>query len=170
MTTIYLLRHAKSRWDEPDVADHERGLAPRGQRDAPAMGRHARANGWLPDLVLCSTATRAAATAQAFLEAAGIDPEIRHVRSIYMAEADHLLSLLQQEKGSRIMLVGHDPGIHELALKLAGKSASRQLREKFPTAGLAVIDLPDLGTASDQSCEGTLRAFVRPKDLEPSSG
>ncbi|HEX2528440.1 MAG TPA: histidine phosphatase family protein [Geminicoccus sp.] len=165
MTTIYLLRHAKSRWDEPGVDDHDRGLAPRGERDAPAMGRHAAGQGWRPDLVLCSTAKRAVLTASAFLEAAGFKPELRHSRSLYLAAAPDLLNLVRQQEADGIMLVGHDPGIHELALLLTGPHASQRLQEKFPTAALAVIAFEGRSPAEIAAGEGMLSAFVRPKDL-----
>lgn len=165
MATIYLLRHAKSRWDEPATTDHDRSLAPRGERDAPAMGAHAAAQGWLPDLVLCSTARRAVMTAEAFLEAAGAKPEVRHDRSIYMASAAHLLALLHQQRAASVMLVGHDPGIHDLALLLTGATSSRPLREKFSTAALAVIEFEGSTLAEIEPGTGLLTAFVRPKDL-----
>ena len=168
MATIYLLRHAKSRWDEPATTDHDRALAPRGARDAPAMGAHAAAQGWRPDLVLCSTTRRARMTAEAFLQAAGAKPDVRHLRSIYMASAAHLLGLIRQQRAASVMLVGHDPGMHELALLLTGANASQPLRQKFPTAGLAVIEFAGRTMAEIEPGEGQLAAFARPKDIRPS--
>lgn len=165
MATIFLLRHAKSRWDEGQVDDHDRGLAPRGLRDAPAMGAHARTMNWVPHLVLCSTAKRAADTAAAFLAAAGAEPEMRHLRSIYLAPPSHLLDLIRHEQAESVLLVGHDPGIHELARLLAAGSTSGPLQAKFPTGALAVLDLPG-SLAEAQPGGAVLRAFVRPKDVQ----
>jgi len=166
MVTVLLLRHAKSRWDEPDLADHERGLAPRGLRAAPAMGRHARREGWLPDLVIASTARRAAETAKLFLEGAGLERRIEPVPQIYEATAGTLLSVLQtQPGGGSILLVGHDPGIQELALDLVGTGVDRELDRKFPTAALAVIELPAGRFAELEAGTGRLVAFVRPREL-----
>jgi phosphohistidine phosphatase len=166
MVTILLLRHAKSRWDEPGVADHDRGLAPRGLRAAPRMGRWAKANTALPDRVLCSTAKRAAETARLFLDAAGIDPPVESVAQIYEASAATLLQLVQAQAGTgRMLLVGHDPGIHDLALMLAGQGVDARLDAKFPTAALAVIGFDAAGFDGVRPGEGRLAAFVRPKDL-----
>jgi phosphohistidine phosphatase len=166
MATIFLLRHAKSRWDEPGVDDHDRGLGPRGEHDAPLMGRHAARRGWQPELVLCSTARRTMLTAAAFLSAAQFKVEVRYLRSIYLAEATTLLDLLRQQRSESIMLVGHDPGIHELALLLVGSHATESLQRKFPTASIAVIDVEARSLGEVAPGTGTLRAFVRPKDLQ----
>ncbi|WP_222182896.1 SixA phosphatase family protein [Geminicoccus harenae] len=166
MVTVLLLRHAKSRWDEPDLADHDRGLAPRGLRAAPAMGRHAARQGWLPDRVIASTARRAAETARLFLEGAKLERRIEPVPQIYEATARTLLSLLQtQPGGDSILLVGHDPGIHDLALELVGSGVDQELDRKFPTAALAVIELPVEHFADLRSGNGRLIAFVRPREL-----
>jgi phosphohistidine phosphatase len=166
MVTIVLLRHAKSRWDEPGVADHDRGLAPRGRRAAPLMGRWAAANRWLPDRVLCSTATRATQTALLFLKAAGIDPPVEKVAAIYEARPSTLLGLIRRQPGSgRLMLVGHNPGLQELALQLVGQGADPKLDEKLPTAALAVIEFDAPAFDGVQPGLGRLAAFVRPKDL-----
>jgi phosphohistidine phosphatase len=170
MATIFLLRHAKSRWDEGDIVDHDRGLAPRGLRDAPAMGAHARTMNWIPHLVLCSTAKRAVDTAAAYLAAAGAAPAMHHLRSIYLAPPAHLLDLIRREQAESVLLVGHDPGIHELARLLASGRTSGPLQAKFPTGALAVLDLPG-SLAEAQPGGAVLRAFVRPKDLPaPTSG
>ena len=166
MTTVFLLRHAKSRWDEPGVDDHDRGLGPRGERDAPRMGQYALRRGWRPELVLCSTAKRTMLTAAAFLAAAQLQTEVRYLRSIYLAEAMMLLDLLRQQRASSVMLVGHDPGIHDLALLLMGSRATEELKRKFPTSALAVIDTGSRILTELTPGTSILRAFVRPRDLQ----
>jgi phosphohistidine phosphatase len=166
MATVFLLRHAKSRWDEPGVDDHDRGLGPRGERDAPRMGRYAAGRGWRPELVLCSTAKRAMLTAAAFLAAAQLQAEVRYLRSIYLAEATTLLDLLRQQRSASVMLVGHDPGIHNLALLLIAAHATEDLQRKFPTAALAVVDAGARSLTDLAPGTGTLKAFVRPRDLQ----
>ena len=163
MVTIMLLRHGKSRWDEPGVADHDRGLAPRGEAAARAMGRHAAQMGWLPERVLYSTATRAVATARLFLEGAGVDVAVEEVAAIYEASAGTLMKVLTgQDGGGTLLMVGHMPGIPALAGRLVGGSA--ELPEKFPTAGLAVVEVADLRNI--RPGEGKLVAFVRPRALD----
>jgi phosphohistidine phosphatase len=166
MVTILLLRHAKSRWDEAGVADHDRGLAPRGRRAAPLTGSWAAAHGWLPDRVLCSTAKRAAETSRLFLGAAGIHPPVESAAQIYEASAATLLQLIQAQPGAgRLLLVGHDPGIHDLAVMLVGQGADARLDAKFPTAALAVITFDAARFDGVRPGEGRLAAFVRPKEL-----
>ena len=172
---LVLLRHAKSAW--PDVPDHDRPLAPRGQRDAPVMGRWLRTNGDVPDQVLCSTARRARETWQLAREGLGADPPVSFERRVYQASAEALLDLARAVPSAvtTLLIVGHDPAIHELALMLArpasagGSGVPRatfdQMRAKFPTAAVAVLEL----TGSwDQLDPGTaqLTAFVIPREVE----
>src|SRR5579859_1853907 len=92
--TLALLRHAKSAW--PDVADHERPLARRGQRDAPVMGAWLRDAGLVPDRVLCSTARRARETWQLAQAGLGAEPPAQFERGVYEADADGLLALIHR--------------------------------------------------------------------------
>jgi phosphohistidine phosphatase len=147
---LYLLRHAKSSWDEPRLVDHDRPLAPRGRRAAKAMGRYLRRHEIEPDVILCSSATRARQT----LERLGL-PDARIEPGLYGADAATLRGFIP-ETGSA-MLIGHNPGVQDLALSLA-RSGPRlaELAAKFPTGALATIEL-DTGELID---------FVRPRDLE----
>lgn len=130
------------------------------------MGRHAAAEGWLPDLVLCSTAARTAATGTLFCEAAGITPAVKMCGAIYEADAGTLLDLLlQQSGGGTLMMIGHMPGIPDLAHELVGERDKKRLSGKFPTAALAVIAFKAADFAALRPGEGRLVAFVRPKDL-----
>src|SRR5215468_9321563 len=117
---LVLLRHAKSAW--PDLPDHERPLAGRGRRDAPVMGRWLRAAGHVPDRVLCSTARRTRETWQLVQPELGADPPVSFEQRIYQASAAQLLGLVREEPSAvkTLLVVGHDPAIHELALMLAG--------------------------------------------------
>ena len=164
MVTILLLRHGKSRWDEAGAADHDRGLAPRGVTAAKAMGRHAARMGWLPERVLCSTATRTVQTARLFLEGAQADVAVEEVAAIYEASAATLMQVLTgQAGGGTLLLVGHMPGLPALAGRLLRDAA--ELPNKFPTAGLAVVEVgvPEFGEV--RTGGGELVAFVRPREL-----
>jgi phosphohistidine phosphatase len=142
---LLLLRHAKSAWPE-DVADHDRPLAGRGRRDAPAVGRWLRKSGYVPDLVLCSTARRARETWQLAEEELGARPRTTFERRVYGASPAELLELAHQTPSDirTLMIVGHEPTMSDLVLELASTEpgeALERVRDKFPTAAIAVLDL-----------------------------
>lgn len=180
--TLVLLRHAKSAW--PDVPDHDRPLAHRGQRDAPVMGRWLRKMDHVPDQVLCSTAQRARETwqlAQAKLRA---QPPVRFDRRVYLASATELLELIRRAPPATktLLIVGHDPGVPELALALAGpvppatgdaerdavRAMSEHMAAKFPTAAIAVLEFSG---SWNQLAHGSaqLASFVTPRDVTSTS-
>lgn len=144
---LYLLRHAKSSWDEP-IPDHERPLSARGIRDARAAGRLLVERDWVPDLVLCSTAVRTRQTWQRVQAAGAQAGAIRYVDAIYEAATSRLLAVLQQtpEEVGSLMLVGHGPGMPGLAASLGARPEPRstwaRMDAKYPTSGLALLRLP----------------------------
>ena len=137
MPTLYLLRHAKSSWDDPGLADHDRPLAERGLRNAAVLSEHLRAAQILPELVLCSTAQRARETLAAVLPAFDGETEILVERGLYGSSADELLARLRAvpEAVASAMVVAHNPGLEELASRLAGDEAP----ERLPTAALVEL-------------------------------
>ncbi|MGN6333723.1 MAG: SixA phosphatase family protein [Motilibacteraceae bacterium] len=146
MPTLVLLRHAKSDYPE-GVPDHDRPLAERGERDAAAVAKVLSA-GPVPELVLCSSAARARATwarVERALEAGGGDGAIvRYEPDVYLASARALLGLARATPAAvgRLLVVGHNPGLQDLALSLAGSGptpALAALAEKLPTAGLVTL-------------------------------
>lgn len=179
---LVLVRHAKSAW--PDVPDHERPLAARGQRDAPVMGRWLRTAGHVPDLVMCSTARRARDTWQLVRARLGAAPPVSLDEGVYQGSAMQLLDLIRRTPPAvrTLLLVGHDPAIQELALTLAATTfhlsgaappdaldrkradALDRMRAKFPTAAIAVFEFPGNW---DQLGPGKARMtdFVTPRDL-----
>jgi len=164
---LVLLRHAKSDW--PDVADHERPLAKRGRRDAPAVGRWLGTSGYVPDAVVCSTARRARETwelASLGLNAVAPDacPAVTDEPRVYEATVLGLLMLVREFDPAwrTVVIVGHNPGLAELALGLAGPGG--EAPHKFPTAAVAVLGLP--GSWADAAPgEGRLLAFTIPAEL-----
>ncbi len=169
---LMLLRHAKSDWSNPLLDDHDRPLATRGLRDAPLMGRFMRRQKLAPDRVLCSTATRARQTWELAAEALGAEAPVEYVEMLYaFGGPQPLIGAARRFGGdaATLLLVGHNEAMHELAAALArhgDAAALKRLRKKFPTAALAVIDLPianweELGTLT----QGRLALYVRPKDL-----
>ena len=171
MKTLILLRHAKSDWSEPGLADHDRPLAPRGREAAPRMGAWLKAHGPMPELVLCSTATRARETLALALEALGAAPETRFDRGLYLVGAPGVLSRLRRapDEAATVMVVGHNPDLEQLARRLArtgDAAALARLEEKYPTAGLAVIELP-VERWAEAGGSGRLLAFETPKTAKP---
>jgi phosphohistidine phosphatase len=148
---LILLRHAKSAWPD-DVADHERPLAPRGRRDAPAAGRWLRKSDYVPDRVLCSTARRARETWQLAEEKLGAHPRTALEDRVYGASTADLLALARLTSADvrTLLIVGHDPAMRELTLELASDQtgdaeaeALARVRAKYPTAGIAVLSFSD---------------------------
>jgi phosphohistidine phosphatase len=129
MRRLYLLRHAKSSWEDAGLADHDRPLAPRGRRAAKAIGRYLRDSGIEPQLVLCSSARRAQETLERAGLAGRVEPEL------YGASADALLARLRHisPEVRSVMLIGHNPGVQQLALLLARPGPKLdELAVKFP--------------------------------------
>lgn len=167
---LLLLRHAKSAW--PDgVADHERPLAERGRKAAPLMGRYMRGEGLIPSMALVSDARRTQET-WSLVRGEILSPLICHNSpAIYEASADAILAELKriEPEFRTVLIVGHNPGLEELASMLAGSGhpeALQALAEKYPTGALAVIDfgLPNWQSVSTGS--GFLERFVKPRSLE----
>jgi phosphohistidine phosphatase len=171
MRTLLLLRHAKSAWDLVGLADHERSLNKRGVRDAPLMGGYIARHDLRPELVVCSDAVRARATLTLVLPAlGGASPEVRYEPRLYLAEPAAIVEVLHRIDLAvqRCLVVGHNPGMHALALGLVGGGERKDisaLAMKFPTAGLAVIDFEDRAWNEIKPGTGRLRAFVSPKVL-----
>jgi len=162
MKRILLLRHTKSSWDDPSLPDHERPLAPRGRRAAERLAQHLRASGLAPQLVLCSSARRTVETLER-LGPALEGSEERIEDELYGAGDDDLLERLRRlpEELDRVALIGHNPGIHDLAVLL--KRGGRRL-DRYPTGALAVLEAEgpwtDLGPG-----RAKLVSFVTPKEL-----
>lgn len=166
---LILLRHAKSDW--PDgVDDKKRPLADRGRKAASLMGDYLEREGLVPDLVLVSTAERTQQTWGRVKKAFSQAPEVRDADAIYEAPAETLMSVLKGvEPAFRVvMMIGHNPGMEDLAAKLIGggdPEARRRISEKYPTGGLAVIDFTADTWQAIGSASGVLERFVTPRSL-----
>lgn len=168
MRTLYLLRHAKSSWDDPGLTDLERPLAPRGRRDAERVAAHLRRLAIEPDVVLCSIARRTRETLELVRPGFTIPVVVRLEQALYAASAGDLLERLRRvpDDTASVMLIGHNPGLHDLALALATEGEERErLGRKFPTGALATLS--SAGASWRELAEGgaTLTAFVVPKEL-----
>lgn len=163
MKTLLLLRHAKSSWKHPELADHDRPLNKRGKRTAPHMGALLQDEDLIPDLILCSSAVRAHTTAVLVAKACAYMGEIKRMRELYLAEPQTYVEVLRQmaENHARVLVVGHNPGLEALIESLTGEAMT------MPTAALAYVELTlqrwrDLDTDTD--CQ--LVNVWRPKAFE----
>lgn len=174
MRRLALLRHAKSSWDDLTQSDHARPLNSRGQRDAVRLAATVQALGLRFDRVLCSTATRTRETWDHLaggLPAGSYSPP-RYLEELYLAEPEKLLAILRSEGEAveTLLLIGHNDGLHELALGLVSEATEFTLRdrlsEKFPTAALAVFDCPIDDWSSLAWHGNRLTALRFPRDID----
>lgn len=178
MRRLMLLRHAKTEHDAPSGKDQDRRLDSRGTKDAAEIG------GWIgrhppfPDLVLVSPAVRARQTWDIAWEAMkhhAPEPQVEFVPELYGADPSDLLQAVRNATASdpkRLMLVGHNPGLHEMALMLAGSgdaAARKALADNLPTSGLAVFDFAVSDWDDVAFHRGKLVLFVSPKLLKQAS-
>ncbi len=174
MKRLYILRHAKAAPGDPGQDDHARALTIRGLADAEAMAHYLRKNGARPDRVLVSTSARTVQTADLVLRELEVPPRADYRDALYLAGPGKILAMLQSMpvKTEAVMVIGHNPGLEELATYLAREPVRRKererrdvLEEKFPTAALAVLDFEVARWRDLRPGEGKLVDFVRPKDL-----
>jgi len=164
--TLFLLRHAKSSWDDPALADHDRPLSPRGRRHSKLIAEHMHREEMGPALVLCSSATRTRETLELVRPALG-EASVVVEDKLYGASSDRLLERIRQmpEEVSSLMLIGHNPGLEQLALALASSGDGLgRLEEKFPTAALATLSMPGTWASLEPGTAG-LVAYVVPRQL-----
>jgi phosphohistidine phosphatase len=147
------MRHAKSSWDQTDLSDHDRPLAPRGRKAAKRMGSYMKDKGFEPSIVLCSSAVRARQTwelaAPSFSERTTLEVE----QELYGAGDEELVARLRRlpPGASSVLLIGHNLGA---------------VRKKFPTAALAVLDAPIEDWEGLRRGSAELTDFVTPKGLD----
>ena len=174
MRRLLLLRHAKSDWSEPGASDHERPLNRRGRDAAPRIGAYLRRHRLMPDSVLCSTARRTRDTWTLVAAEIPDAASATYVERIYEATPRTLLGILRDAEpgGAALLVVGHNPGLHELATQLiaSGDLDDRErLREKLPTGGLVVIDFAIAEWSKLHARSGRLERFVVPRMLEAAT-
>jgi len=166
---LWLLRHAKSSWDDTGLPDEERPLAPRGREASDRIRDYLLAEGIEPELVLCSSATRARETLARVLPGLGTELQVLIEPELYTFDANAVLGRLSRvpKDVASVMLVGHNPAIEELAVRIAERGDRLHvLSEKYPTAGLAEIEFPTGTWSTIESQPGVLTRFVVPRDLE----
>lgn len=173
MKRLLLLRHAKAAQDS-NRGDHARALAPRGRRDAPAMGDAMHANGLIPDRVLCSTAVRTMETWELLAPKLKTAPPVELRDGLYLASWNTILKSVREtdDTAATLMVIGHNPGIGECAVALsrAPQSDDERARRgamsaKFPTGALAVLEFDAGAWRALRPGTATLSAFLTPRNL-----
>jgi phosphohistidine phosphatase len=161
MKTLHVLRHAKSDWSDPVLADHDRPLNRRGKRARAIVAAHVA--GWSVDLVVCSTARRAQQTAKPVVAALGC--RVHYQAALYAADVDGLLGVIRafSDRDESVMMIGHNPSLEELTERLCGQSPD------YPTAALGTIDLAVARWDEVAPGCGTLAAFVTPAELDATT-
>lgn len=173
MHQLLLLRHAKSSWDDSKLADRDRPLNKRGQRAAGTMRKAMRDLGLAPDLILVSPARRTQETLAA-LQPWEETPLVEPMDPLYLASLPQLLAVLRDvsETVRSVMLIGHNPGLHELAVLLASTSTAgetnHRLAANFPTAALAEFSVATQWQRLDAAHTRLVR-FLTPKDLQETA-
>ena len=170
MLRLSLLRHAKSSWKNPGMADIDRSLSSRGRAAAPLMGEAIAERGLVPDLVLCSSARRTRETYDLVSEGWEPPPAVEYCEALYHAAPDNLLDIVREQAPDtgHLMLIGHNPGFHLFGYDLIGRGplhAQERLSEKFPTCGLLVVDFNEGEWADVRRGAGELSLFLVPADL-----
>lgn len=166
MKALYLLRHAKSSWDDPAMADFDRPLNARGLNAAPFMGELMARNELFPDIIISSPAKRALMTAVLIKESSGSSCRLAYDERIYEASINTLRTVTAEidDEHSSAMLVGHNPGMEGFIRYLTGGI------EPMPTAALAVIELSIDSWSGVNEGTGSLKVIYRPKDELALSG
>lgn len=172
---LLLLRHAKSDWSGEETDDLNRPLSQRGRDTAPKMGAYMASQGYEPALVLCSPAERTRETVKLLVPQFKTRPKVSYRSGLYLAEWPHLLEEVRKAPpdASPLLIVGHNPGMQQLALALslqpqsaAEKARGQRLAQKFPTAALAVFDFEGESWRQVKAGAGKFVDFLRPKDLQ----
>ena len=177
MRRLILLRHAKTEPDAASGKDRDRRLDERGHEDAATIGGWLADNDLMPDVALISTATRAQQTwaiLSAQLPAAAPPPQVEDLQDLYGAGPAVMLQIIRDtpSEAERLLLVGHNPGLHELALALIGhqpQSAPVTMPGNLPTSGILVIDFPTDDWSQVAFGNGVLEFYTSPKLLKAAS-
>lgn len=174
MRSLTILRHAKSSWADPSLADFDRPLATRGEKAAPLMGAFLAEHGLVPDLILCSSSQRTRQTLDLALTALSTRPETIFEDNLYHATVPALLRAIQgaPDAVQHLMVIGHNPGLQSLLLELTGSGSAegrKGIAHKFPTCAIAVLTFEVVHWSDVQAGSGNLNIFITPRQLRDAS-
>ncbi|WP_170561453.1 SixA phosphatase family protein [Ruegeria atlantica] len=160
--TLILTRHAKSSWDSPALADHDRPLNKRGRRSASAIGAWLRSNDWLPQEVLSSSSVRTRET----WEKMGLHADkVRFHRTLYHADSADMLRELSGATGQTVLMLGHNPGIASFANQIVKTPPDHARFFDYPTCATTVIHFDIRNWSNVRWHSGNVQGFVIPRAL-----
>lgn len=170
MPRLLLLRHAKSSKDISNIMDFNRPLTKRGLKDAGNIGKYIAQKGLYPQRILCSSAQRTRETYAAILPFLPENHDVRFTKSLFEADSREVVSAIHQfgEMAETLLIIGHNPTIEMLAKILAPRghpTALNEMKQKFPSGALAIIDFNDAHWKSIIPGMGWLAGFTPPREL-----
>ena len=162
MRVLYLLRHAKSSWNDSSLRDFDRPLKKRGREAAEQVGKRLAVEKLSNPVVICSPAVRTRQTAEIVLKSAKLPVEPRFDERIYEASLRELVQVVSEIPADKevAIMIGHNPGFEELLAFLSGE------HRRMPTCALAKIKFGDVSWKDVRAGEGSLDRFIAPKELE----
>lgn len=167
MKRLILIRHAKSSWSSGAADDQSRPLNDRGRAAAVKVGNWLKADGYIPDQVLSSNATRCAQTWEGIAPALEASPDVSFEEALYLAGPQAMLAALQSATGNTVMMLGHMPGIGEFARDLRrDPPPAHEVFRKYPTGAVTVLDFKAEGWADVQMGSGKFIAYTAPRALK----
>jgi phosphohistidine phosphatase len=171
---LMLLRHSKTEKAAPGQSDRERVLNERGRKDAPKLGAYLVRHALIPTRVVVSSARRTRETWERLALAFSTPPPVAYDDRLYDASPEQILGVVMAaaRAAHTLMVIGHNPGLHELARRLiaAGDVAARErLHEGLPTTGLVVIDFSGEDWRKLRAQSGRLERFVTPRSLKAAT-
>jgi phosphohistidine phosphatase len=163
---LILTRHAKSAWDDPLMADHDRPLNERGKAAAADLGQWLASRGYVPDQVLCSDALRTRKTWSGIAPALPGTPVLDLKPALYHAGPDVMLAVLRHATADTVMVIGHNPGIAEFAQRLVSNAPQNTEFQRYPTGATLVVefDIPNWETAAYGAA--TVLDFIVPSEID----
>jgi len=163
MKTLYLIRHAKSGWNQPDTMDFERALSKKGKKDLNTIGSYLALRGVQPDIILSSCALRAQQTTDILAKKIGFEGVRYYLKELYLTSIEEIKEIVmaQSNEIENIFLVGHNPQLHELANSILDEHLN-----KFPTLGIVSIKLDIEDWAEIEDVKGKLEFFIFPKQFK----
>lgn len=163
---LILIRHAKSSWEDARCDDFDRVLNARGQSNAAAVGHWLRGNGYIPDQVLVSAASRTRETYEWLCNGMGVCANFQSKDTLYLASDSRILSELKKATGETVLMIGHNPGIGEFASRFANRPPLHKDFLRYPTCATTVFDITATCWAEAKFGGNTVLDFIVPRELD----
>lgn len=164
--TLTIIRHAKSSWDDPALADHDRVLNARGRAAADAIADWLAGGGHVPDAACCSTAARTVETLDRICVRWPERPGVDYCGRLYHAAPEVILNVVRSARGQSLAVVGHNPGIGAFAAAMATAPPWHDAFHRYPTCATTVLEFEADSWADVRAGTGRILGFVVPRDLD----